>query len=502
MQYNFFYQMWQHYALTISKYSSGIICTPNSLNRYTQDCRKCLLIANKWLCFTLKQRLLLTKRPLSCLSTLSLLLSYSLNTQALSAVTTNIIQGSAPYLTFDGGKTKATTTEDLLSITLSDGTTITPANNTSTAKKPIVLPNAEETLANVGMFVPASKDSIELKELINSSYNFWGDDDGDGQGENGVTATGSLSISFTDRYNQKVSRSHVLDICGAPYKVVLSSTGGMLKTQYGVPNSSTFSESTVSYFITPVLTPKVCYIKAGDLRLDVNQFAGPEGMWNPDKGFIASSNFPNTGINGIFFDLYIEGSGPLTWPTITQAGITAKMRPNSAGSSVRITLTGPKVNGNRNSISKPDLPQKFELVGYDSSGKSVIKYGFELQKWFVNRGSRFNLFSSHENWCKTLGYRVIQVKDFTNANCTGLHSSCQSAKPSSARNHYHRRIGGGLLSEWGYMTEYMDLVGLPSDNAYWTSDVVEGKKLVVTAVGGQVKTRNSNETAYGMCVYP
>ncbi|WP_238785927.1 hypothetical protein [Gilliamella sp. ESL0254] len=431
-----------------------------------------------------------------------LLLSYPLNTQALSATTTNIIQGSAPYLTFDGGKTKATTTEELLSITLSDGTTITPATNTSTATDPIALPNEGETLANVGMFIPTSTDSIELKELINGSYNFWSDDDGDGQGENGLTATGSLSISFTDRHNQRVSRNHVLDICGAPYKVVLSNTNGMLMTQYGVPNSSTFGAGSVSYFITPILTPKVCYIKAGDLRLDVNQFAGPEGMWNPSKGFTSSGEFPTTGSNGLFFDLYIEGSGPLTWPTVNNAGITVNMKSNATGSSVRITLTGPTANGNRNSISKPNLPQTFELVGYDRSGKSVIKYGFVLQKWFINRGDRFSLLSSHENWCKKLGYRLIQVKDVTNANCTGLHSSCQSAKPSSVGNHYHRRIGGGLLSEWGYAMEYMDLVGLPSDNAYWTSDVVAGSQLVVTAVGGQVKTRKTNETAYGMCVYP
>lgn len=38
-----------------------------------------------------------------------LLLLYSFNAQAYTASTVNTIQGSVPYLTFDGGKTKITT---------------------------------------------------------------------------------------------------------------------------------------------------------------------------------------------------------------------------------------------------------------------------------------------------------------------------------------------------------------------------------------------------------
>ncbi|MCX8596045.1 MULTISPECIES: hypothetical protein [unclassified Gilliamella] len=39
----------------------------------------------------------------------------------------NAIQGSAPYLTFDGGRTRAVDANDLLGITLSDGTRYTPS---------------------------------------------------------------------------------------------------------------------------------------------------------------------------------------------------------------------------------------------------------------------------------------------------------------------------------------------------------------------------------------
>ncbi|NUF50205.1 hypothetical protein [Gilliamella sp. ESL0250] len=442
-------------------------------------------------------------------------MTYPLNIQALSAVTKNVIQGSAPYLTFDGGKTKASTTEGLLGITLSDGTTITPATNISTPTDPIVLPNAGETFANVGMFVPTSTNSIELKALIDAPYNYWGDDDGDGEEENGVTATGSLSVSFTDRYNQKVSRSHVLDICGAPYKVVLTSTDGMLITRYGVPNSSTFSGSTVSYFITPKSQPKLCYIKAGFTVIDTGEYAGPADMWSPNKGFIPQSttpksydrNFPTTGANGLYFDLDIGGSGPLTWPTVKNEGITAIMIPNEIGNRVRVTLAGPmasetkKQTAEPSRISKPTLPQTFELVGYDSSGKTVIKYGFVLKKWFVNRGEIRETSSKQETWCASLGYRLIQVKDVTNANCAEIHSSCQGAKPSSIGNYYHRRINGGLFNEWGYMGYYAD-AGFVTDYAYWTSDVTGADQLTVNSGGGNVDSFKPSITEYGLCTYP
>ncbi|MBI0061787.1 hypothetical protein H3T83_11360, partial [Gilliamella sp. M0320] len=76
-------------------------------------------------------------------------------------------------------------------------------------------------------------------------YNYWGDDDGDGQGIDGVTATGSLNLSIVDKYNNPVARNKILTFCGdkAPYKLTLSNTEGTLKTRYGVPNESRFSAS-------------------------------------------------------------------------------------------------------------------------------------------------------------------------------------------------------------------------------------------------------------------
>ncbi|MCX8676016.1 hypothetical protein J3U16_12025, partial [Gilliamella sp. B3023] len=107
-----------------------------------------------------------------------------------SQTTRNAIQGSAPYLTFDGGRTRAVDANGLLGITLSDGTNYTPSTNLSSTT-PIVLPVAGQSFADIRMFVPTDTNSVALSTLIGPPNNYWGDDDGD----SGVTATGSLSLS-------------------------------------------------------------------------------------------------------------------------------------------------------------------------------------------------------------------------------------------------------------------------------------------------------------------
>ena len=60
---------------------------------------------------------------------LSLITSYS--SHALTSKTSNIINGNAPYLTFDGGHSRATNTDALFWISLSNGRKFTPATNDS-----------------------------------------------------------------------------------------------------------------------------------------------------------------------------------------------------------------------------------------------------------------------------------------------------------------------------------------------------------------------------------
>lgn len=450
---------------------------------------------------------------------LSILSLTSYSSQALISKTSNVIHGSVPYLTFDGGRTRVSNTEDLLGISLSDETKYTPSINNSSLTNPIELPTAIKSFADIGVMVPADVDSISLNSLIGEPYNYWGDDDGD----DGVTATGNLYLSITDRDNNPVIRNEMITICKAPYKMVLKTDGGTLATLYGVPKKSDFIASDVTYFISPKGNPVVCFAKPnleyGSLASYGHYFGGPATMWNEQKGFITQSNdpssynlnFPTTGANNLYFDLDIGGIyQALYWEPVTHNDITATMT-SISDTSVRVTLTGPTKNTAKTSLIS--LPQIFELVGKDSSGNSVIKYGFQLNQWFVTLNQERINYRRTESLCGDLGYRIPQIKDLTNANCDGKipdQSFCQGAIgaiPASTNGWYQRIIGAGFFSEWGYMGQYKGARFVQHDdrlNFYWTSDIPNGnrKPYAVNSHTGYIFRYAEMGETYGICVTP
>ncbi len=451
-----------------------------------------------------------------------LLLPYATTTRALSVTTAQVIHGSQPYLTSDNGVTKITTTEGLLGITLSDGTRITPSNNTSTLDNPIVLPKENESFIDIAMLVPPTADAIALNTLIGEPYNYWGDDDGDGQGTNGVTASGNLSVRITDKANHAVSRSATLDICDAPYKVELTTTAGSLTTQYGLPNSRNFSSGTATYYISPKAAPKICYLYTpdaeGEHEADSNSSSGPgvgpDDIWALGKGFRVQStepssysrNFPTTGANNLYFDLDIGGikGSALTWPTISQGGITATMTPSPDDAfNIRVTLTGPVAtkaqqnSASPGSIATPSLPQTFEIVGYDSNNTAVLKYGFVLKQWFILRGfSKGVSFANQNSWCSAMiGYRMPKIKDLTNA--TG--GSWTGGVPSSVTGNYsNRNIGAGLIPEWG------NDLNNNSSGSIWAIGNDNSQSFIVKITDGSVLARGDGPRNFyiGVCAYP
>ncbi|MWN89502.1 hypothetical protein GQ597_02075 [Gilliamella sp. Pra-s65] len=459
-----------------------------------------------------------------------LLLSYTQGTQALSAQTSQVIHGSAPYLTFDGGITKSTNVDELLFIILPDGTKLTPSTNTSSFLNPIRLSNIKNTLGDISMVVPPSKNSINLNDLIIPSN--WGDDDGDGQGVNGVTITGSISVSFNDKDSNTVNRDDALSICNAPYRISLESTNGTLTTQYGVPRSSTFSESSVDYYINPNADVSICSVRPF-LKEGSGQFAGPSNIWNPYKGFLVQStnpssynlNFPSTGADSLYFDLDIVGvdASQLTWSPVSHGGVTATATIVMASEGwidigrgkqvTRVKLTGPRADNtqiqssNPSSLTVPPLPQTFELEGRDSSGNVVVKYGFVLKQWFVNRGDQDKRYSDQLAWCNSLGYRLAKVKDLTNAVCSGWmsESDCQGAvgaTPSSSDNVYKRHIGAGFFTEWGGMHFYVYADAGFVGNNYWTSDASGSDQFSVYSSFGQVSSLSTSSSGYAVCTTP
>ncbi|OTQ57831.1 hypothetical protein B6C98_11155 [Gilliamella apis] len=475
--------------------------------------------------------------------TVIVLQSISFANYALTTKTTNIIYGSAPYLTFDGGRTRVTNTEALLGISLSDGRTFTPTTNNSSFDNPIILPVVGQSFNDIGMLVPRNTDSIALSSLIGAPYNYWGDDDGDGQGIDGITATGSLNLSIVDNRYHPVARNEVLTICKAPYVLFLSNGEGTLTTRYGVPNESRFTHSFVQYYISPkVLSPEICFAHPSNYSHGADELSD----WLDNLGFFTQSvtpssyglNFPTTGAHNLFFDLRIAGTNQdlswapqdLSWAPVSHGGITATMTRgvNNTPDSpvfykVRVTLTGPTVTDrnqwhtdNPDRIGRPSLPQVFELVGRDSRGNAVVKYGFELKQWFVlQRYPRSRSYIS--SWCNKIGgYRLSKVRDLTNASCQGSGSErcgdyaneIVGATPSSSNNRLARHIGAGFFTEWGSM-DYLDTDFVRTDR-FITSDQTSDNRYqgYVGRQGGFISLTEPDGSYHeywafeALCVYP
>ncbi len=423
---------------------------------------------------------------------------------ALTSTTSNVVHGNVPYLTFDGGRTRAINTDGLLGITLSNGMRYTPSTNNS-SNIPIVLPIVGQSFADISMFVPTNTNSVALSTVIGWPYNYWGDDDGDGN----ISATGSLNLSIFDKNDQPVSRYTVLDICNAPYRIVLNNTFSTLSSRYGVPNSRFYGAGNVTYYVKPNLPPAICFVKPNVVH-ERREYNGPDWLWDSNKGFRIQStspssynlNFPTTGAHGFYFDLDIGGVGPLSWAPVSREGITANMYYLN-NTTLRVTLTGPVIppsqwhSKNPNRIAKPTLPQTFELIGRDSRGNEVVKYGFVLNKWFVNNGDGINKLDELSALCKKIGgYKVVTVRDLTNANFDGL-----GATPSSSGNHFQRRIGAGLLSEWG--TVYLYSGANFYNDWYVTRNKLGSNSIVVHLGTGLAKVARMYDTKAGMlCVVP
>ncbi|MCX8676005.1 hypothetical protein J3U16_11970, partial [Gilliamella sp. B3023] len=142
----------------------------------------------------------------------------------------------------------------------------------------------------------------------------------------------------------------------------------------------------------------------------------------------------------------------------------------------------------------------FELVGRDSNGAPVVKYGFTLKQWFVHRGFKLDTPSNILSWCNSIGYRMSGVRDLTNAVRTDV--VVPSATPSSPGNYYMRHIGAGFVPEWGSMDHYSD-IDFKNLDLVWTNDLNGSGYFVVSVRGGGVSSNsNSTITNHGLCSHP
>ncbi|WP_176700374.1 hypothetical protein, partial [Gilliamella sp. Gris1-4] len=155
-------------------------------------------------------------------------------------------------------------------------------------------------------------------------------------------------------------------------------------------------------------------------------------------------------------------------------------------------------SSNPGSLTRPSLPQTFELVGRDSNGNEV-RYGFKLRQWFVHRGSQRASVSNQTSWCNSLGYRMPRVRDLTNAVRTD-NPPISGAAPSSSVNYYMRHIGAGFFTEWGTMGYYA-VAGFVS-YSFWTSDAAGSRQFTVNSSLGVVSSFSASNSFDGLCTAP
>lgn len=466
----------------------------------------------------------LSKRLLVLLTLLSS--SYSFNCSALSAQTASYVTGTLPYFTRNNGVTKILTVNDLSAITLSDGTVITAATNPTDRNTAIELPEKNQSFEDIVIsLLPPTETSIDVSTVLGAPYNYWGDDEGDGQGDNGIQASGNISVTILDRNQLSVPRNEVLEACKAPYTINLSIAGPViLSTRYGVPNQRRYESSLrVSYVINPKAEDvKLCglYTYTGEPGFSQNQskIDGPANLWIPKVGFKIQStdpssydkNFPTTGFDNVGFSLQLSNSGKTTkqlnWSSVTKEGITIDVQ-DRGYNNITMTLLGPHAT-RAQALSKtpgklitPNLPQTFEIVGYDSNNNAGFKYGFVLKNWFVFRNGTIDFYNNQEAWCSNIGYRLPLIKELTNT-VSPVYPGI-SGKPSSSGEYFQYYIGAGLLAEWG--TYFWNHQSRGYDRSYWTGEQ-EGNDpryhYVVSFFDGKISSQIGSSAYGGVCVYP
>lgn len=467
---------------------------------------------------------------------------------ALSASTENAIHGHAPYLTFDNGKTKVVSVEGLLGLQLSDGRSFIAAGgqsdlypnaiiDDSSQESPIDLLSDDDTFLSIKTLVPlvnnSSYPSISLSNLITSSDNYWGDEDGDAS----PNATGNLMVKWLDANNNDITTqvknnpNAQLTGCDSPYKLTITSNGGQLFTQYGIPNVTDFSGAKHTYYFNRKIdTPYVCYVQP-NVWYDGRHYPDADGPdWIRSRGFKVQDisnpdlNFPTTGLNGLNFYLILGGVTPEQVITAnTQDGQT--VYPVNGGNKVTISLkseqtpgwdNSPKVlalkvvlNGpNENSTDTSFSPVLFKI--YADSERKQLLYSFNIDRWYIASSNDATSNDDVQRFCDNLGngYRFPKVNDLTNANGKGWHGGINGRNI----NNYRRQISfkdasgkwiGGIFNEWGssYQLYYPTSDWHTSTQSYYWA--LSDDASIQYAVGSDVGDIDSDSTAGKMvCVNP
>jgi hypothetical protein len=439
--------------------------------------------------------------PFCCLMGINLPLLADLP-QVEPVATTNIIQGSAPYLTFDGGQTQSWDTDRFLNIELPDGKVLTPKNNPSSIANPISLPRDGIKLSDIKTLIPSGQNAISMTDLLNNN-GFWADKDGDGD----ITATGNLTITGRDANGTEMGLDDTFQDCYAPYSITMQSDYSILSTAYGEPKSTRIGANRATYYLNPPkgactysVKPNLYLSNSHKGNWSGSNYSGPPSEWDDAKGFKRqdlnnpASNFPTTGMNGLLFEMDMVdslGSEMAFDKSPSTSGIDLNITGN--GSIAKIRLVGPK-DGDNATEAATAVPTTFIL--YSDSAKTNKVYSFTIQKWFIARKDYAGVsqYADAKQYCEQLGYQVPIVNQLTNANSRYWNQGL-----AGQGNNYQRRIGGGLLAEWGDMHDYQ-YPGSNMENyaVYWTQNTYQAERLYNLVV--YAKDGSSGVRTYGRTV--
>ena len=432
---------------------------------------------------------------------------------ALSNQTAKFINGTAPYLTFDNGQTKSTDTKALSWISyMENGQEVKynqPPKDSNNNPLPIAIPNSIATFADIQTIVPVSSSmdrdnvqSIDFNAILQAPYNYGRDDDGDLVN----AGTGKISMRITNSLGQNVARTDVVDKCLAPYYINLHIENSSIKTQYGVPDSTTFSDLDDNYFLnvgsSSVYT---CFVQPRTLT----QSKGVSGQWDQyKKVFLVQnvndpeSNFPATGANDLNFRLIVAGLKSYRQLSYTKepSNSNVDLEFSESDEVSVVKLKGP--NSNSPSSKMSFVPTQFTI--YADPGKTNPIYRFKLRHWFIPQTDRNgrdtieNKYNDALSYCTSLpGYRLPIVSDLTNGNGGGW----TGGYPGNDQKKY-RQINGGLLSEWGSLKN-LDYGSSWTVFAFWTSSPSSfvDQHYIVSSEGDSISAIK-NQLTQAVCVSP
>lgn len=435
---------------------------------------------------------------------------------ALSNQTAKFINGTAPYLTFDNGQTKSTDTKALSWISyMENGQEVKynqPPKDTNNDPLSIAIPNSIATFADIQTIVPVSSSmdsdkvqSIDFSTILQAPYNYGRDDDGDLVN----AGTGKISMRITNSLGQNVARTDAVDKCLAPYYINLHIENSSIKTQYGVPDSTTFSDLDDNYFLNVGSSSfYTCFVQPKTLT----QNNGVSGQWDSDKNVFLvqdvnnpETNFPATGANDLNFKLIVAGLKDyrqLSYSKVPNNSNVDLEFSESKGVAV-VKLKGP--NSNSPSSKMSFVPTQFTI--YADQAKTIPIYRFKLRHWFIPQADSNgidmveNNYNNAENYCASLpNYRLPIVSDLTNGN---IPNWWEGGYPGNGEKKI-RQINGGLLSEWGSLSNkgYGDAW---TPFAFWTSSPspspIPNQHFIVDVTGDKISGTKTQFTQ-AICVSP